>query len=100
MFLSQNVNYIFETKGQEWSDFKLLIADKDFIDNCKNTDLLIGKLNDARKLKQLATLYSKIESKDFRTVSLVANNLKIWVGAILKYIECYTIVKPKKGFFK
>ncbi len=95
MFLSQNVNYIFETKGQEWSDFKLLIADKDFIDNCKNTDLLIGKLNDARKLKHLATLYSKIESKDFRTVSLVANNLKIWVGAILKYIECYRIVKPK-----
>ena len=28
-------------------------------------------------------------------VSLVANNLKIWVGAILKYIECYRIVKPK-----
>jgi dynein heavy chain len=95
LFLSQNVNFIFETKGQEWNDFKTLIADKEFIDNCKNTDLLIGKLNDARKLKQLATLYSKIESKDFRTVSLVANNLKIWVGAILKYIECYRIVKPK-----
>ena len=28
-------------------------------------------------------------------VSLVANNLKIWVVAILKYIECYRIVKPK-----
>jgi len=56
---------------------------------------LIGKLNDARKLKELAKLYSKIESKDFKTVSLVANNLKIWVGAILKYIECYRIVKPK-----
>lgn len=89
------MNFIFETKNNEWTDFKTLISDKDFIENCKNTDLLIGKINDARKLKELAKLYSKIESKDFRMVSLVANNLKIWVGAILKYIECYRIVKPK-----
>lgn len=95
--MAQNVNFIFEAKSNnnDWGEFKGLISEKDFIENCKNTDLLIGKLNDARKLKELAKFYSKIESKDFRTVSSVANGLKIWVGAILKYIECYRIVKPK-----
>jgi len=92
--LAQNVNYIFD-KTNDWADFKLMISDKEFLDKCKNTDLLITKLNDARKLKELAKLYSKIESKDFKQVSLVANGLKIWVGAILKYIECYRIIKPK-----
>lgn len=93
--LSKNVNFIFGTKNNEWADFKSLIGEKDFLDNCKREDYMISKLSDARKLKELAKLYSEIDPIDYKSVSLVAVNLKIWVGALLKYIECYRIVKPK-----
>ncbi len=56
---------------------------------------MISKLSDARKLKELAKLYNEIEPINYVAVSAVAVNLKIWVGALLKYIECYRIVKPK-----
>ena len=56
---------------------------------------MISKLSDARKLKELAKLYSEIDPIDYKAVSAVAVNLKIWVGALLKYIECYRFVKPK-----
>jgi dynein heavy chain len=56
---------------------------------------MISKLSDARKLKELAKFYAEIEPIDYKNVSTVAVNLKIWVGALLKYIECYRFVKPK-----
>ena len=93
--LSRNVNFIFGTKNNEWADFKSLIGEKDFLENCKREDYMISKLSDARKLKELAKLYAEIEPIDYKSVSAVAVNLKIWVGALLKYIECYRIVKPK-----
>jgi len=93
--LSKNVNFIFGTKNNEWGDFKSLIGEKDFLDRCKDENYMITKLSDARKLKELAKLYQEIEPIDYKAVSAVAVNLKIWVGALLKYIECYRIVKPK-----
>ena len=93
--LAKNICYVFDVKT-EYSDFKILASDgKDFIRQCQNEELIIKKLNDPRKLRELRKLYVLIESINYNTVSQAAIGLKIWVGALLNYVEAYRIVKPK-----
>ena len=94
--LARNICFVFDCKGSEYSDFKILIMDtKKFKDNCQNEAMMVKKLNDPRKLKQLGDLYETIREKDFTKVSLAADGLKIYVGALLDYVKVYRQVKPK-----
>jgi DNA repair exonuclease SbcCD ATPase subunit len=85
--LAKNICYVFDVKT-EYSDFKTLASDgKEFIRQCQNEELVIKKLNDPRKLRELRKLYALIESTNFTTVSQAAIGLKIWVGALLNYVK-------------
>jgi len=57
--------------------------------------MMVKKLNDPRKLKQLGDLFETIREKDFLKVSMAADGLKTYVGALLDYVKVYRQVKPK-----
>ena len=94
--LARNLCFVFDCKGTEYSDFKILVNDtKKFKENCQNEAMMVKKLNDPRKLKELGILFDQIREKDFRSVSEAAVGLKAYVGALLEYVKTYRDVKPK-----
>jgi dynein heavy chain, axonemal len=93
--LAKTICYIFDQKT-EYAAFKVVVNDgKGFIASCQDEEAMIKKLNDPRKLRELARLYGIIDPVNYNSVNFAAVGLKIWVGALLKYIETYRIVKPK-----
>ena len=56
---------------------------------------MVKKLNDPRKLKELGNLFELIKEIDFLKVSMAADGLKTYVGALLEYVKVYRQVKPK-----
>jgi dynein heavy chain len=94
--LAKNICFVFDCKGTEYSDFKILINDvKRFKENCQNEAMMVKKLNDPRKLKELGNLFELIKEIDFLKVSMAADGLKTYVGALLEYVKVYRQVKPK-----
>ena len=94
--LARNLCFAFDSKGQEYSDFKLLIMDtKKFKETCQNESVMVNKLNEPRKLMELSKLFSTIRDKDFTKVSKAADGLKQYVGALLGYVQVFRNVKPK-----
>jgi hypothetical protein len=96
VLLGKCVCFIYESKGLEWTDTQRLLSNpKDFIENCKDTNLMISKLNDPRRLKELGSLFAAIENIDYSKVSKVSEGLKKWVGAMLIYVEKWRFVNPR-----
>ena len=94
--LGKCVCYIYDRKGNGWSDFKSeLLRGKAFLEDCNNTEMMVKKLNDPRKLKELGKLFDAIVGHDYLKISSVCVGLKKWVGAMLIYVEKWRIVKPK-----
>jgi len=65
------------------------------LEDCNNTEMMVKKLNDPRKLKELGKLFDAIVGHDYLKISSVCVGLKKWVGAMLIYVEKWRIVKPK-----
>ena len=94
--LAKNLCFVFDCKGREYTDFKLLINDtRRFKETCQNETMMVNKLSEAKKLKELSVLYKDIEKVDFSKVSKAADGLKQYVGALLGYVQVYREVKPK-----
>ena len=94
--LARNLCFVFDRKSTDYSEFKILLTDtKRFKENCQNEAMMVAKLNDPRKLKELGTLFEQIREKDFTKVSEAAVGLKAYVGALLEYVKTYREVKPK-----
>ena len=97
--LAALVTYIFNSKAGDYSEFKILLGKevegKNFLDRCKDTDIMLGLLSDPRKIKETKRLFAVIAEIDYSRVSTVASGLKIYVGALIQYVEIYRVVKPK-----
>lgn len=94
--LAKCISCIFDTKKNEYSDFKGVISNaKGFISTCVNTEVMIQKLNNSRKLKNVQELYNVIADIDYKSVAFAAVGLKIWIGAIIEYVYSYKETKPK-----
>lgn len=86
--------FIFD-KPNEYNELKKILTDyKGFIITCKDTNYMLKKLNDLKKLTELQKLFQEIEPHDYSKVSNAGVGLKEWVGASLLYMQTYRQTKP------
>jgi dynein heavy chain len=97
--LAALVTYIFNSKISDYAEFKILLGKEvngmNFLDRCKDTETMLSLLADPRKIKETKRLFQVIAEIDYSRVSRVALGLKIYVGALISYVEIYRQVKPK-----